>query len=141
MIVYIQTTLKPCALIILVVSVLLGEGVTSRPLRKPIQNTIGNIREINLKFYSLFYCQFFRHLYHYLLSLILGKWFEPRSLSRLGGSIVRLRVAPRRTVVGDIDRRLDNLSGSHHHSHVNCVSSVYGIYVSGQLSRICYWLF
>ena len=46
-----------------------------------------------------------------------------------------MRVVPRRTVVGDIDRRFDNLSGSHHQSHVNCVSSVYGIYVSGQLSR------
>ena len=34
-----------------------------------------------------------------------------------------------------IDRRFDNLSGSHHQSHVNCVLSVYGIYVSGQLSR------
>ena len=45
------------------------------------------------------------------------------------------RVVPRRTVVGDIDRRFDNLSGSHHQSHVNCGSSVYGIYVSGQLSR------
>ena len=51
------------------------------------------------------------------------------------GLIVRVRVAPRTTVVGDIDRRFDNLSGSHHQSHVNCVSSVYGIYVSGQLSR------
>ena len=49
--------------------------------------------------------------------------------------IVRVRVVPRRTVVGDIDRRFDNLSGSHHQSHVNCVSSVYGIYISGQLSR------
>ena len=49
--------------------------------------------------------------------------------------IVWVRVVPRRTVVGDIDRRFDNLSGSHHQSHVNCVSSVYGIYVSGQLSR------
>ena len=58
-----------------------------------------------------------------------GKWFEPRSLSRLCGLIVRVRVVPRRTVVGDIDRRFDNLSGSHHQSHVNCVSSVYGIYV------------
>ena len=46
-----------------------------------------------------------------------------------------MRVVPRRTVVGDIDRRFDNLSGSHHQSHVNCVSLVYGIYVSGQLSR------
>ena len=46
-----------------------------------------------------------------------------------------MRVVPRRTVVGDIDRRFDNLSGSHHQSHVNCVSSVYGIYVSGQFSR------
>ena len=47
-----------------------------------------------------------------------------------------MRVVPRRTVVGDTDRRFDNLSGSgHHQSHVNCVSSVYGIYVSGQLSR------
>ena len=51
------------------------------------------------------------------------------------GLIVRVRVVPRRTVVGDIDQRFDNLSGSHHQSHVNCVSSVYGIYVSGQLSR------
>ena len=42
-----------------------------------------------------------------------GKWFEPRSLSRLRGLIVRVRVVPRRTVVGDIDRRFDNLSGSH----------------------------
>ena len=44
-----------------------------------------------------------------------GKWIEPRSLSRLRGLIVRVRVVPRRTVVGDIDRRFDNLSGSHHH--------------------------
>ena len=64
-----------------------------------------------------------------------GKWFEPRSLSRLCGLIVRVRVVPRRTVVGDIDRRFDNLSGSHHQSHVNCVSSVYRIYVSCQFSR------
>ena len=34
-----------------------------------------------------------------------------------------------RTVVGDIDRRFDSLSGSHDQSPVNC------IYVSGQLSR------
>ena len=54
-----------------------------------------------------------------------GKWFEPRSLSRLCGLIVRVRVVPRRTVVGDIDRRFDNLSGSHHQSHVNCVSPVH----------------
>ena len=52
-----------------------------------------------------------------------------------------MRVVPRRTVVGDIDRRFDNLSGSHHQSHVNCVSSVYGIYVSGQFSRdVIGWL-
>ena len=61
-----------------------------------------------------------------------------------------MRVVPRRTVVGDIDRRFHNLSGSHHQSQVNCVSSVYGIYISGQLSRdvigcwfvksCCYWL-
>ena len=43
----------------------------------------------------------------------------------LCGLIVRVRVVPRRTVVGDIYRRFDNLSGSHHQSHVNCVSSVY----------------
>ena len=54
---------------------------------------------------------------------------------RLCGLIVRVRVVPRRTVVADIDRRFYNLSGSHHQSHANCVSSVYGIYVSGQLSR------
>ena len=47
-----------------------------------------------------------------------------------------VRVVPRRTVVGDSDRRFDNLSGSHHQSHVNCVSSVYGIYVSGQLNEM-----
>ena len=47
-----------------------------------------------------------------------------------------MRVAPtRRTVVSDIDRRFDNLSGNHHQSHVNCVLSVYGTYVSCQLSR------
>ena len=28
----------------------------------------------------------------------------------------------------------DNLSGSHHQSKVNCVPSVYGIYISGQMS-------
>ena len=48
-------------------------------------------------------------------------------LCHLCGLIVRVRVVLRRTVVGDIDRRFDNLSGSHHQSHVNCVSSVYGI--------------
>ena len=53
------------------------------------------------------------------------------------GLIVRVRVVPKRTVGGDITRRFDNLSGirSYHQSHVNCVSLVYGIYVSGQLSR------
>ena len=54
-------------------------------------------------------------------------------LIRLCGLI--LRAVPRRTVAGDTDRHFDNLSGSHHQSHVNCVLSVYGIYVSGQLSR------
>ena len=70
-----------------------------------------------------------------VLTINIGKWFEPRRLSRLCGLIVRVRVVLRRTVVGDIDRRFDNLSGSHHQSHVNWVTSVYGIYVSGQLSR------
>ena len=41
--------------------------------------------------------------------------------------IVRVRVVPRRTVVGDIDRRFDNLSRSHHQSQVNCVSLVFGV--------------
>ena len=54
-----------------------------------------------------------------LVQSFLGKWFEPSSLSRLCGLIVRVRVVPRRTVVGDIDRRFDNLSGSHYQSHVN----------------------
>ena len=52
-----------------------------------------------------------------------GKWFW--SLSHLSGLIVRVRVVPRRTVVGDIDRGFGNLSGSHRQSHVNSVSSVY----------------
>ena len=43
-----------------------------------------------------------------------------------------MRVVPRRTVVGDIDQHFDNLSGSRHQSHVNCVSSVYDIYVSSR---------
>ena len=45
----------------------------------------------------------------------------------LCGLIFWVRVVPRRTVVGVIDRRFDNLSGSHHQSNVNFVSSVYGI--------------
>ena len=56
---------------------------------------------------------------------------------RLCGLIVRVRVVPRRTVVGDIDRHFDNLSGSHHQSHVNCVSSVYGINKGRDSLRIC----
>ena len=44
-------------------------------------------------------------------------------------------ISQEKTVFDDTDRRFDNLSGSHHQSHVNCVSSVYGVYVSGQLSR------
>ena len=35
-----------------------------------------------------------------------------------------MRVVPRRTVVGDIDRRFDNLSGSHHQSHVTSAQVV-----------------
>ena len=54
-------------------------------------------------------------------------------MNYLCGFIVWLRVAPRRTVVGDIDPHDDNQSGSHHQSQVKCVSSVYG--VSGQLSH------
>ena len=41
------------------------------------------------------------------------------------GLIVRVRVVPRRTVVGDIDRRFDNLSGSHHQSTKRKSSSEY----------------
>ena len=67
------------------------------------------------------------------------KWFEARSLSRLCGLIVRVRVVPRRTVVGDIDRRFDNLSGSQHQSEVNCVSSVYGG-LCIRFVKSCYWL-
>ena len=42
---------------------------------------------------------------NYNMLFAFGKWFEPRSLSRLCGLIVRVRVVPRRTVAGDIDRR------------------------------------
>ena len=38
--------------------------------------------------------------------------------------IVRVSVVLRRTVSDDIDRRFDNLSGSHRQSQVNCESSV-----------------
>ena len=44
----------------------------------------------------------------------------------------RVRVVPRGTVVGGIDRRFGNLSGSHHQSHVNCVWSVNSWY-------LCLW--
>ena len=37
------------------------------------------------------------------------------------GLIVRVRVVPRRTVVGDTDRGFDNLSESHHQSHVETI--------------------
>ena len=70
-------------------------------------------------------------------------------INRFSGVIVWVRVVPRKTGVGDIHQRFDSLSGSHHQSHVNCVSSVYGIYVFGKLSRdvtgccfgksCCYW--
>ena len=49
----------------------------------------------------------------YVIGYKNGKWFEPRSLSRLCGLIVRVRVVPRRTVVGDIDQRFTNPNGSH----------------------------
>ena len=38
--------------------------------------------------------------------------------------VVRVIVVLRSTVCDDIDRRFDNLSGSHHQSQVNCESSV-----------------
>ena len=44
---------------------------------------------------------------------------------RLCGLIVRVRVVPRMTVVGDVDRCFDNQQ-----CHVNCVFSVCGILVS-----------
>ena len=40
-----------------------------------------------------------------------GKWFKPRSLSRLCGLIVRVGAVSRSTVGGDIDRRFDNVIG------------------------------
>ena len=48
-----------------------------------------------------------------------SKWFEPRSISRSYGVIVRVRVVLKRTVVGDW--RLYNLSGNHLQSQVNGV--------------------
>ena len=39
-----------------------------------------------------------------------GKWFEPRSLSRLCGLIVRVRVVPRRTVVTNMTVTSDSMS-------------------------------
>ena len=54
--------------------------------------------------------------------------FEPWILSRLCGLSVRVRVVPRRTVVGDIDRRFDNLSGSHHQSKL-CIVRLWYLYL------------
>ena len=84
---------------------------------------------VNMEFFNAMFSD-----YWYMYSCCIDK-VQHGIYSRLCVLIVRVRVVPRRTVVGDIDRRFDNLSGSHHQSHVNCVSSVYGIYVSGQLSR------
>ena len=60
----------------------------------------------------------------YCINVEILKCFRNKALSTGGqnifflcGLIVRVRVVPRRTVVGDIDRRFDNLSGSHHLSH------------------------
>ena len=38
--------------------------------------------------------------------------------------IVRVSFVLRRTVCDDVDKRFDNLSGSHHQSQVNCESLV-----------------
>ena len=51
--------------------------------------------------------------------------------SRLCGLIVRVRVVPRRTVVGDIDRRFDNLSGSHHQTLMTTSAQVVETSVNG----------
>ena len=48
-----------------------------------------------------------------LISRTIGMRKRQRFVVCLCGLIVRVRVVPRRTVVGDIDRRFDNLSGSH----------------------------
>ena len=45
----------------------------------------------------------------------------PYTVSRKG---MIVRVGLKRNYVGDIVWRLENLSGSHHQSHVNCTSSV-----------------
>ena len=50
--------------------------------------------------------------------------------------IVRVSIVLKRTVVVDNDWRFDNLSGSHLQSHVNCGSSVDGIYAS---DCCCHW--
>ena len=42
--------------------------------------------------------------------LLIGKWFEPRSISYLSCVIVRVRVAFRKTIVGNY-KHLNNLSG------------------------------
>ena len=54
----------------------------------------------------------------------------PKALISLCGVIVRVSVVLKRTV-GDSDERFDNLSGSHPQSQSDIVSSVDGIYVSG----------
>ena len=76
-----------------------------------------------------------KHVYESIPNRLVHVPWAAKSVGRLRGLIVQVRVAPRRTVDGDIDRCFDNLSGSHHQSHLNCVWSVYGIYVSAQLSR------
>ena len=65
----------------------------------------------------------FSHLFGELRRCFLVSQIVNKMHKHLCGLIVRVRVVPRRTVVGDTDRRFDNLSGSHHQSHENCVSS------------------
>ena len=98
-------------------------GETGRRLGDRFREHLRHV-EINDKDASKPVARHFNLSNHSHTTLWLIMYFSRVWFDRPGESIV-----PRRTVVGDIDRRFDNLSGSHHQSHVNCVSSVYGIYV------------
>ena len=68
------------------------------------QAQIGLIYQLISKFLASIPAQgIFLREHQYFTNIIqIGKWFEPRSLSRLCGLIIRARVVLRRTVVGRV---------------------------------------
>ena len=81
-----------------------------------------------------------RHHYRQIIKVRSTKSpFDNNNYCRLCGLIVRVRVVPRRTVVGDIDRRFDNLSGSHHQIHNYCIIIIIKLLIVANKLSIIVW--